>query len=141
MLGVLAARQVERYLPRMNRRNHANVALLSTLRVLLVVCLAWLAPMPAVAMTNSAPHDTHMTTMQAHCVTQDASDGLNHDTGKSHHMSCCLVCAGTTVVGDFVMSPSLGAALQANWQIGGASWLAPVEPDPSLRPPNTSSIA
>lgn len=138
---VLAARQVRRYLSGMAGRNYTKTALLGALRVLLVVCVAWLAPMPAAAMANSAVHDAHMSATADHCVTQGASDGQSHHTGKLHHMSCCLVCAGTTFVGDFALSANHGAAIRATWPIGGASWLALVGPDPSLRPPNTSSIA
>lgn len=116
-------------------------ALLNALRVLLVVCIAWLAPMPAAAITGSAPGDGHMIAMQAHCVTAATRDGTSCHTGMSHQMTCGLVCAGMTFVGQFVMPINLASAVQTAWLLSGSILLASVGPDPALHPPNTLSIA
>lgn len=125
----------------MDQRHRTYPALLNALRVLLVVCITWLAPMPAVAMTGSAPGDGHMIAMQAHCVAVAAKDGTSCHTGMSHQMTCCLVCAGTTFVGHFVMPINLANAVQTAWLLSGSLLPTSVGPDPALRLPNTTLIA
>jgi hypothetical protein len=124
----------------MDQPHRIFVTLRNALGVLLVVCLAWFAPMSAVAQTGSAPDAGPMIAMQVHCA-MDASDMTRDHKGMAHQMTCCLACAETSFVGHFVMPILSVRAVRALWSMSDASFPTLAAPDPALRPPNSSSIA